>query len=300
MRQPVPSEKRLAMTLYYLAHRGLFAQLALMYSVGKSTAQAVVHSTVSAFRQHLVSESIRFPQGEELRQVVKDFECLAGLPQCAGADDGTFMRITKPRVFGDTYWCYKQHVAILLLAVVDARGIFTDVNTGGTGSVGDAAAYNTSRLARNVQSRKWLGDSGKIINGKLVHPFLVGDSAFALSTTMMKCYGENDQAPHHNTFNWCLIRTRRVVEQAFGHLKGRFHVLTKNNLFDPSFAAEVAIVCCTLHNVCERWSCTFEDSWLVDPQRYDDYHQGPNAVVHNQVNDSGVALRDHLATFLHT
>ena len=83
MRQPVPSEKRLAMTLYYLAHRGLFAQLALMYSVGKSTAQAVVHSIVSAFRQHLVSESIRFPQGEELRQVVKDFECLAGLPQCA-------------------------------------------------------------------------------------------------------------------------------------------------------------------------------------------------------------------------
>ena len=140
------------------------------------------------------------------------------------------MRITKPRVFGDTYWCYKQHVAILLLAVVDARGIFTDVNTGGTGSVGDAAAYNTSQLARNVQSRKWLGDSGKIINGKLVHPFLVGDSAFALSTTMMKCYGENDQAPHHNNLQFVSHKNQTCRGASFWTSQGEISCFDKEQL----------------------------------------------------------------------
>ena len=102
---------RLAITLHFLVQGLSFAQLALMYSVGKSTAVAVVHDTIKQLRVHLVPKAIWFPSGRELDQVLLDFECLSGgggLPQCAGAVDGTFMRIRKPCVYGDASWCYKH------------------------------------------------------------------------------------------------------------------------------------------------------------------------------------------------
>ena len=111
----------------------------------------------------------------------------ACLPQCAGAVDGAFMHIRKPQKFGDSYWCYKQHTAILILAVVDVRGVFTYVNARHPGSVGDAAAFNTSKLFRKHQTRAWLGDRSKMINGSRVLPYIVGASAFALSSTLLKC-----------------------------------------------------------------------------------------------------------------
>ena len=113
---------------------------------------------------------IRFPTGEELEQVIVDFERLsvksgkAGLPLCAGAMDGTFMKISKPSLWGDLYYCYKSFIAIVILAVqyqtriqagkqmplygilavVDARCIFTHIDAGRAGSMGDAYTYNHS------------------------------------------------------------------------------------------------------------------------------------------------------------
>ena len=73
-----------------------------MYGMGKSTTPVVVHSTVKALLENLVEEAIVFPSGAELQQVIADFKNLAGLPQCAGATDGTFMHLKKPLVHGDS------------------------------------------------------------------------------------------------------------------------------------------------------------------------------------------------------
>ena len=136
------------------------------------------------------------------------------------------------------------------MAAVDARGIIIHVNAGNAGSVGDAAAYNSSALYSNIR-RKWLCSSARMINGVERYPYIIGDSAFALSQTLMKCYAD-DTVPRNKTFNLRLICTRHVVEQAFGRLKGMYHVLSDNFIADPSFASDSTIVCCTLHNICER------------------------------------------------
>ena len=111
LRLSIPSDKRLAVTLHWLAHGLSFQQLALLYAVGKSTAVEIVHSTIAVLKRDLVPDSIRFPEGHELQQVITDFQHLAGLPQCAGAVDGTFMKIDKPLHHGDSYWCYKKYCA---------------------------------------------------------------------------------------------------------------------------------------------------------------------------------------------
>ena len=85
-----------------------------------------------------------------------DFESLCGLPCCGGAIDSTFMPIKKPSDFGDTYYCYKHFTAIIVLGCVDAQDIFTYVNAGRPGSVGDSNTYRHSLLYQRIANGEWL------------------------------------------------------------------------------------------------------------------------------------------------
>ena len=148
----------------------------------------------------------------------------------------------------------------MILAVTDAHGRFTYINARRPGSIGDAAAYHSSSLRAKINSRQWLHlQEGRHhhgrINGTYVRPHLVADSAFPPEVTMMKCFKDTpNMHPRQKTFNHRLIRTR-VVEQAFGRLKGRFRVLEHNSIRDPDYAAQIAVVCCGLHNILDRWQC---------------------------------------------
>ena len=105
-RKAVPQEKRMVIVLYWLAHAPSFSTLAGLFGIGKATAVSIVHTGVQALRHHMVPSSIRFRTGNELSQVICDFEALCHLPQCAGALDGMLMRIEKPVHFGDAVSCY--------------------------------------------------------------------------------------------------------------------------------------------------------------------------------------------------
>ena len=236
LRQSISYAKRFAILLHWLAQNLSFSQLAALYAIAKSTAIMIVHEGVSNLHQNLVPSSIKFPVGPELDQVICDFEELCGLPLCAGALDGTFMKIKKPTEFGDSYFCYKRFIAIIILGCVDGRGIFTYVNAGRPGSVGDSYTYKYSTLRQNIESNKWLNKVPEIIEGQSIKPYLVVDSAFALSPQLMKCYDQTNPGSlsrRKRSFNYSLIRTRRVVEQAYGRLKGRWKVMDGCNLKDP-------------------------------------------------------------------
>ena len=126
-------------TLHWLATGLRSKDLADAWAIGKSTAQLIVHQVIHALLRSIVTPSIVFPAGEELGRVMEDFESLCGLPQCAGAIDGCFIPIVRPKgEFAHKYWCYKGMDTVILLAVVDNRGVFTYVHAGMPGSVGDA------------------------------------------------------------------------------------------------------------------------------------------------------------------
>ena len=93
------AEKRLAILLYWLAHSNTQNELADVFNVGQSTIHNIVHSGVNALVGHLAKKAIKFPQGAELERVMKDFKRLCKLPMCAGAIDGTFMKLSS-RAYG--------------------------------------------------------------------------------------------------------------------------------------------------------------------------------------------------------
>ena len=158
--------------------------------------------------------------------------------------------------------------------------------------------YATSRLYRKIDQHEWLtvdeAEHEKLrIVETYIRPYLVGDSAFLLSATLIKCYDDNNALePHPCTFNHRLIRTRRAVEQAFGQLKGSFSypISVDNNLSDPHFASEVALVCGALHNIRERWNCPMEDTWLVNSATYNSFHPGLNDADNEDYDKAGWAI----------
>ena len=96
--------------------------------------------------------------------------------------------------------------------------------------------------------------------------FLIAGAAFSFSTRLMKCYAAPaaQQTNEQKAFNYALIRTRQVVENAFGKLKARWRILVSNFIRDADFAGQVPLTACVLHNICERSACPFDTKWLVD------------------------------------
>ena len=89
-----------------------------MYAIAKSTIVSIIHEGIAVLLEHLVPASFKFLTGDELEQVMCDLESLCGLPMCAETIDGTFTQIKKPSEFGDTYYCYKHIMAIIVLGCV--------------------------------------------------------------------------------------------------------------------------------------------------------------------------------------
>ena len=115
---------------------------------------------------------------------------------------------------------------------------------------------------------------------------------------MMKRF--NDQQghlqPHKCTFNYRSIRTRRVVEQACRRIKARCQILEKSNINDPRFAANIALVCCALHNFCEWWCAPAGASWEVNLANY---QPGPRDLFAVYSNSTGEIVRQKLAQHIH-
>ena len=155
--------------------------------------------------------------------------------------------------------------AILLLAVVDASGRFIYVQAGQPGSIGDAGCLSSSQLLANILSGEWLpAIAGREVNGRMVQPFLVGDAAFPLRPFLLKNIdGNHDPDSPEGCYNYHHIRTRRIVENAFGMLKSRFHICRKSSLCDPIFQSAVVLVCCALHNICSSLRDEV-DAWSPD------------------------------------
>ena len=89
----------------------------------------------------------------------------------------------------------------------------------------------------------------------------MGDAAFGLATHLLKNYTPA-AGSKEAMLNKKLTNCRRLVEIAFGELKGRWDVC---NVFwgDIEFLKFVTGVCCGLHNFVTERGVLFDESQLV-------------------------------------
>lgn len=105
--------------------------------------------------------------------------------------------------------------------------------------------------------------NAKRINGVDVPVVLLGDSAFRLSTSLMKPYpfnATNDEAK--KTFNYALSKWRRVVENAFGQLKARSRRIGKGVDNHVEKAPFIILTCCMLNNFMNCHNSNIVEKWV--------------------------------------
>lgn len=79
--------------------------------------------------------------------------------------------------------------------------------------------------------------------------FFVGNDAFALATWLMKPFPLRLLTSRQRIFNYRLSRARRISENGFGILAGRFRCLTTTLGVAPKTAKTVVKTTLTLHNL---------------------------------------------------
>ena len=145
LRKAVPTDKRIALTLWFFATGADYRTIAHLFGMSKSTVSLVVKDVSSAILK-LLPRYIRFPTGDALREVVDGFKREYGFPQCAGAVDGTHIPIVSPTECPADYYNRKGWHSIILQGSVDNKGCFIDIYVGWPGRVHDVRVFANSAL----------------------------------------------------------------------------------------------------------------------------------------------------------
>ena len=301
LRKAISVERRVGITLWFLATCSEYRTIAHLFGVGRSTVCEIVCETCEAIVSTLLPRYIQYPTGSQLQDVVDGFLRKFGLPQCGGAIDGSHIPIAPPTQNHTDYYNRKGWYSMIIQAVVDHNNLFRDINVGWPGSVHDARVFVNSSIYRKAINGDIFTGCQRRILGQNVPVFLVGDSAYPMHTWLMKPFAQS--APLSNeqkTFNYRLSHTRIVVENAFGRLKGRWRRLSKKNDMSITNIPNVIAACCILHNLCEIHGEAFCDSWMESIQSGDSQEE-PAAPSHRgnvETLSAAQAIRNNLVHYM--
>lgn len=170
-------------------------------------------------------------------------------------------------------------------------------------TVGDSAAFRRCNLKESIEKGEALPATlGRSIPGRdgsvVVQPFLVGDSAFASTPYMIRNFpGDPALGSDEHAYNYCHIRTRRVVENAFGRLKNRFRVLVHTTIRNAKWLQRIIRICCALHNICTSCNCWQDPAWFQSEEEVRE-NTRQRASARLQDEQHAVALRTVLAQYV--
>ena len=244
-------EHRVAITLWGPATCGEYHTIAHLFGVARCTVCVIVHDTCKAIVDVLLKTYIKFPQGDDLSNVVAGFKNKWGMIQCAGSIDGCHDPVLPPALNHTDYYNRKGWYSILVQAAVDHNYLFTNVCVGWPGSVHDARVLANSSIYRKASQKEILCSEMVKVDGTGIPIFLIGDSAYPWSSWLMKSFAHNsNHTRSQQSFNYHLSRACILVENAFDRLKARWRRLMKRNDMNIDNIPCVVTVCCILHNMC--------------------------------------------------
>nr|XP_037270386.1 uncharacterized protein LOC119162001 [Rhipicephalus microplus] len=107
MRKAIPLDKCVAIALYRLATSAEDRTVANLFAVSRSSVNNNVREFRGAVVRCLEKRLVRFPHTRELKEHLRQFRAMNGLPQCLGALDGCRIEVCPPKVHGTDHYNYK-------------------------------------------------------------------------------------------------------------------------------------------------------------------------------------------------
>ena len=152
MRQAIPAEEKLAVTLWFLATGESFPRLQYQFRIHRTTIAAFIPVVCKMIYQVLKDEYFRMPETKEewLYYARKTAE-RCQFPNCIGAADGKHISMLHPVGSGSAYYNYKGYFSIVLLALVDYNYKFLFVDVRCQGSISDGGVYRNSPFYDAIQ-----------------------------------------------------------------------------------------------------------------------------------------------------
>ncbi|XP_023310997.1 putative nuclease HARBI1 [Anoplophora glabripennis] len=255
LREAIPAQTKLEITLRYLATGDSFKSLEFLFKVPKSTISKFLPDVLDNIYTCL-QEWIEVPNAiEKWQQIVNEFCTKWNFPNCIGAIDGKHIVIKAPQNSGSDYFNYKKDNSIILLALVDHDYCFTYIDVGAKGRASDGGVWQHCSLRHAIETR----DLNIPLNG-----IIVGDDAIPLKTFLLKPYSKRQLTREEKIFHYRLSRARRISENAFGILVSKFRVFEKPILLSPEKVDKVVLACCALHNWLRKTGTTYVPFGLID------------------------------------
>ncbi|XP_065405433.1 uncharacterized protein LOC135972219 isoform X2 [Chrysemys picta bellii] len=206
MRAALPVEKRVAIALWKLATPDSYWAVRYQFGVGKSTVGAAVMQVAKASTELLLPKVVTLGNV----QVIVDGFAAMGFPNCGGVIDETYIPILAPDHQGSQYINCMRYFSMVLQALVDHKGRFTNINVGWPGMVYDTRAFRNTSLFKRLQQGIYFPDQ-KITVGDVDMPIVIlGDPAYPLMPWLMKPYtGSLDRS--QELFNYRLSKCRMCI-----------------------------------------------------------------------------------------
>ena len=143
-------QKRIVITLWCLATPAEYQTVGHLFGVSWSSVCEIVHETCSGMVSVLLKTYIKFPTGDNIDNVVREFKGKWGVPQCFGAIDGTHIPVSVPSNNHTDYYNRKGWYSMIIQGLVDVSYCFLDICIGWSGSVHDARVFVHSSLYMKI------------------------------------------------------------------------------------------------------------------------------------------------------
>ena len=134
------------------------------------------------------------------------------------------------------------------------------------------------------------------VEGTVIRPLVVGDSAYPLKSWLLPVIKNNGALTREKKkFNKELSKARIVVEHAFGLTKGRWRVLLKRLDEEKERVPNTIIACCILHNICVMIGDEYEADLDDDDDDDDNDDDDRNIMATTSARDTLEAVIEHVA-----
>lgn len=221
--------------------------------MGERTVSNIITKVSSAIWTNMQPIYLPKPTLDLWEQNAVDFFRIWQMPNTVGAIDGKHVTIKKPINSGSSFFNYKQHHSIVLMAVVDANYKFVFIDVGSKGRFPDGSIFDNCILKRKMINKQLHLPEPKGLPGRediVVPHVIVGDAAFPLMENLMRPFPQRQVIDDYRNkvFNYRLSRARQTVECAFGILSSRFRIFLRPFEMKVETVDKIVMASCVLHN----------------------------------------------------